>query len=101
MGVVRRVVRLAVKAFLLVFLVVFIAIAIHSWLLYKSYIFSQESIAGVTTKAIARAKSGEYKRLNFIIRLKCILQMLFSLQRCAMFLVYILVLPHQLIVSAC
>ena len=54
MGVIKS----AIKVFLLVFLVVFIVIAIHSWLLYKSYIFSQESIADVTLEAIAKAKSG-------------------------------------------
>ena len=50
----------SIKAFIFVFVTVIIAIAIHSWLLYKSYIFSQESIADVTSKAIARAKSGAY-----------------------------------------
>ena len=51
-------VRLAIKVFVFVFVAVFIAIAIHSWLLYKSYIFSPEAIADVTSKAITRAKSG-------------------------------------------
>ena len=53
-------VSFSIKAFIFVFVTVIIAIAIHSWLLYKSYIFSQESIADVTSKAIARAKSGAY-----------------------------------------
>ena len=53
-------VNFSIKAFIFVFVTVIIAIAIHSWLLYKSYIFSQESIADVTSKAIARAKSGAY-----------------------------------------
>lgn len=52
------VVRFTIKMILLLFLIVFIAIAIHSWLLYKSYIFDQESIAAVTHKAMTRAKSG-------------------------------------------
>ena len=66
------IIRLAIKVFLLVFLVVFIAIAIHSWLLYKSYVFSQESVADVTSKAIAKAKSGgwvhESPGMNNVLR---------------------------------
>ena len=54
------VVRFTIKVSLVVFVAVFIAIAIHSWLLYKSYIFDHKSIAAVTSKATARAKSGEY-----------------------------------------
>ena len=53
------VVGVAVKLSILAFVVALIAIAIHSWLLYKSYIFDQEFIARVTTKSIARAESGE------------------------------------------
>ena len=52
-------VRVTVKLFILAFVVAFIAIAIHSWLLYKSYIFNQKSIAGATTRSIAWAESGE------------------------------------------
>ena len=61
------IVGFTIKAFILVFAVVFIAIAIHSWLLYKSYIFSQESIADVTSESINRAKLGGYTLIGFML----------------------------------
>ena len=53
------VIRFSLKVFVAIFLVALIAIAIHSWLLSKSYVFNHKVIASMTNKAIATAKSGE------------------------------------------
>ena len=53
-------VKFSLKAFVVIFLVVVIAIAIHSWLLSKSYVFNHKVIASMTNKAIAAAKSGGF-----------------------------------------
>ena len=53
-------IKFSLKVFVVIFLVVVIAIAIHSWLLSKSYVFNHKVIASMTNKAIAAAKSGRF-----------------------------------------